>query len=449
MARGHELLRQGQFGEAQIVLQEALAADPNNARIMALLALAHFRAGEFDPARAIYEQLAEQFPTEASHHLNLGLAHLKLGNATSAVDALEKSRSLDPSQGRTVRYLGLAYARAGRYGQAYRAFLLAGHPELANEVAQNIATAERGSIHAELLRSGIPSFGNIVGSNDIASAPVSSSAVPASSEPSAPVPRGSAPVQRSAANSSRSRISAALRIAMPASANATTATREASSAKPPVPLSQFATEALVRADDGTEVFEVANSGVLVIRVSERLYTRLDGIHVTSGSLAFEPAMRRRHGRKTSDHFDCGGSQLHAVAGQGYLIAVPGKRAFTTIALDDDVLYLREDLVFAFEAGLRWENGNVPGLRESPPFVQFRGDGAVALRCERPLVRVKLPAEAVISVDAANLAGWVGRVIPRAVAPTTRKPDTQAVVDCSGEGVILVDPIQTAAIPSGI
>ena len=60
--------------------------------------------------------------------------------------------------------------------------------------------------------------------------------------------------------------------------------------------------------------------------------------------------------------------------------MPGELAtFTAVTLDDDILYLREDLVFAFEASLRWENGNVPGLRGKLPVVQFRGDGAVALR----------------------------------------------------------------------
>jgi hypothetical protein len=103
-------------------------------------------------------------------------------------------------------------------------------------------------------------------------------------------------------------------------------------------------------------------------------------------------MRRSRGHNTEEAFDHGGSPLHAVSGRGYLIAVPGEHTFSAVSLDDDILYLREDLVFAFESSLRWENGNVPGLRGKLPVVQFRGDGAVALRLARSLVRAKLPAQ---------------------------------------------------------
>jgi uncharacterized protein (AIM24 family) len=150
-------------------------------------------------------------------------------------------------------------------------------------------------------------------------------------------------------------------------------------------------------------------------------------------------MRRSRGHSTEHAFDYGGSQLHAVTGRGYLIAAPGKHAFAAVSLDDDILYLREDLVFAFESSLRWENGNIPGLRGKLPVVQFRGDGAVALRLARPLVRVKLPPQGVVFIDAERVAGWIGRVIPRAVVPPPGGPLGAMCVECTGEGVVLIEP----------
>ena len=95
-----------------------------------------------------------------------------------------------------------------------------------------------------------------------------------------------------------------------------------------------------------------------------------------------PRLRRSRGHQTDDKFDYGGSPLL----RGHRSRLPASRsrttrAFTAVELDDDIFYLREDLVFAFEATLRWENGNVPGLRGRLPVVQFRGDGAVALRSD--------------------------------------------------------------------
>jgi hypothetical protein len=55
------------------------------------------------------------------------------------------------------------------------------------------------------------------------------------------------------------------------------------------------------------------------------------------------------------------------------------------------------------------------------------------------VRVKLPPQGVLFVDAARLAGWIGRVIPRAVVPPSGGPMGDVCVECTGEGVVLVDP----------
>jgi Flp pilus assembly protein TadD/uncharacterized protein (AIM24 family) len=233
-----------------------------------------------------------------------------------------------------------------------------------------------------------------------------------------------------------SMVSLAVEAAAPASP---VIARTASGGRPPRPLSELATEALVRPDDSEERFEIAPGGNLVIRVVDRMLVRLEGVHATGGDLTYELATRRTRGHQTEERFDHGGATLHVVSGRGYLIATPGKYTFEAVVLDDDILYLREDLVFAFESSLRWENGNIPGLRGRLPVVQFRGDGALALRLERPFVRVKLPHQGVVFVDAERLAGWIGRVIPRAVVSPTGGPMGTMCIECTGEGVVLVEP----------
>jgi len=474
VARGSELLKRGELDQAQQVFRAALQLDEGNPRVLALLGLAYFRANQLASARPIYEELVERLPTDASHRLNLGLLYLKIGDSDRAIGSLEASRALDPSQGRAVSYLGLAYARAGRYAEAYRAFLLAGQHDLAREIEQNLTPAERDGIHAQLQRTGLepvvarttseprtkpPSApprttkittGEIV----VPDAGDSMPEITIERPPAAPsrearntdslqfvMPRTETPIPPAAG---QSRISRALDQASPASAAASVAAiRVAAGGAPPIALSQLATEDLVRPEDGDHVFEVSAGGALVVRLlhaDSRVMTRLDGVHATGGDLAYELAHRRSRGHQTEEAFDYGGTQLRQVTGRGYLIALPGERVFTAVTLDDDIFYLREDLVFAFEATLRWENGNVPGLRGKLPVVQFRGDGSVALRSAKPLVRVKLPAQGVVFVDAARLAGWIGRVIPRAVVPPAGGPMGEMCVECTGEGVVLVDPI---------
>jgi hypothetical protein len=614
VVRGSELLKQSKVDLAQSAFREALAIEPDNPRVLALLGLSHFRANAFTEARAIYERLVDRSPNDASHRLNLGLVYLKLNDAARAIAALETSRALDPSQGRAVSYLGLAYARAGRYAEAYRAFLIAGQTDLATEIESNLSVIERDRIHSQLGRS---PQGPLVdaGSGRIAAAPgsaasgptragsapasgtapppgaatagasmttaapvpvaapgaapsagtVGPAAAPAPAVPRTITPRGvprtspvtpvtgvprspiepevartptphviprtrppaappgklrapsqpgiseapplpAPPPARPAAAAAAAPAPAAPAIADPARepsgptvggvpvavepdppAVARTVTpggtvritdstqfvmpraepiapaqgldapsmishavasatpsgiirvHSRTGGAPPRPLSDLATDDLIRPDEGDEVFEIRPGGALIIRIAERLLTRLDGVHITGGDLSYEQAMRRSRGHSTEQPFDHGGARLHVVTGRGYLIAVPGKHAFAAVSLDDDILYLREDLVFAFESSLRWENGNVPGLRGKLPVVQFRGDGAVALRLLRPLVRVKLPPQGVVFIDALRLAGWIGRVIPRAVVPPPGGPLGAMCIECTGEGVVLIEP----------
>jgi tetratricopeptide (TPR) repeat protein len=538
VARGSEALKQGQLGEAQKAFRAALLLDGENARVLALLGLAYFRASQFEQARPIYEELVERAPTDASHRLNLGLVYLKLGDSDKAIGSLEASRALDPSQGRAISYLGLAYARAGRYAEAYRSFLLAGQTDLAQEIEINLTAVERDTIRAQL--------GRAAGADEPrtrppkeppkpapAAAPPEAAAPAATTtasedeqvtdialrvpEPVTAAPAGDASPNLAELSSARasedevaglddfeqshdreagtdmdaglddfeqshdgepaapateisasrvsdslqfvlpksdgvpppaagqSMISRAVEVAAPSSAASGTGSRVAWGSTAPVPLSQLATELLVRPDEGDEAIEVTAGGALVIRVRDRVLARLDGIHVTGGELEYEPAMRRSRGRETDEKFDFGGTRMHVVSGEGYLIAVPGEQAFTAVSLDDDIFYLREDLVFAFESTLRWENGNVPGLRGKLPVVQFRGDGAIAIRTAEPLVRVKLPGQGVLLVAAMRLAGWIGRVIPRAVVPPTDGPMGEVCVECTGEGVVLIDPAQAQVV----
>jgi hypothetical protein len=244
----------------------------------------------------------------------------------------------------------------------------------------------------------------------------------------------------------QSMLSTAVAIAAPANLVATTRTKAGGT--PPQPLSELATDELIRPEDGDDVFEIAANGALIVRITDRVLTRLDGVHITGGDLSYELAMRRSRGHQTDERFDHGGSPVHVVSGVGYLIAVPRKHhVFSAVTLDDDIVYLREDLVFGFEATLRWESGNVPGLRGKLPVVQFRGDGALTIRTQRPLVRVKLPASGVVFVDADRLAGWIGRVIPRAVAPPVGGPMGSTCIECTGEGIVLIEPAaEIAAAP---
>ncbi|HUQ03925.1 MAG TPA: tetratricopeptide repeat protein [Kofleriaceae bacterium] len=499
---GGELLRQSRLAQAQQELEAALEISPDSSKALALLGLAYFRGGKFDKARPVYERLTKATPLDGSFALNLGLVYLKLGEAELAIDSLEKSRDLDPSQNRAVNYLGLAYARAGRFMEAYRAFLLAGQADLAREIAENLSPEVRAEIERNIRKPAEEAAKAAAAAPEPTPEPTPEPAkaapeavkpapepvkpapepvkatkpAPAKPEPEPAAPEPAAPADEAEPSESqkfinaalsevdshdeskmitiepgaveepaRGAISRAVAKAVPAG-DGGTGLRVAAGSRPPQPLSEFATSRLVRPEDGDHPFEISAGGVLIVRVTDKMFTRTEGVDVTGGKLAYEPAMRRARGQNRQEPFETDGRPMFTVTGKGHLIAAPAGGQFTAVSLDDDIFYLREDLVFAFEPALRWENGHVPGSRNRVPIVQFRGHGAIAFRTERPLLAVKLAQEKVLYVDASALAGWIGRVVPRAVTPVDSGPASELFVECTGEGVVLVQEEQAPVRP---
>jgi hypothetical protein len=52
--------------------------------------------------------------------------------------------------------------------------------------------------------------------------------------------------------------------------------------------------------------------------------------------------------------------------------------------------------------------------------------------------VKLAPDRVLYADADALAGWIGRVVPRLVQPAAGGKSSAPFVECTGEGVLLLD-----------
>jgi len=202
---------------------------------------------------------------------------------------------------------------------------------------------------------------------------------------------------------------------------------------PAQPVTAFAAARLLRHDDSASSFALAPGGALAIRVRGELYTRTDGLVSSMGQLAFEPAKRRQRGVVTDHPFGTGEAQMFLAKGEGQLIAIPRGARFHALALDADILYVREDAIYAFDAGLHWENGRAPG--GEPVLVQFRGTGCVALRTLREPFCVKLEPEQTLFAEATSLVGWIGRVVPRALPA---EPGTPRFLECTGEGVLIYD-----------
>jgi uncharacterized protein (AIM24 family) len=121
-----------------------------------------------------------------------------------------------------------------------------------------------------------------------------------------------------------------------------------------------------------------------------------------------------------------------------LAPTAGKRLHA-LAVDDDALYLREDVVAGFEPTVSYESGRLAlGDGDAIAMLQLRGSGAVVAALPEPVSALEVTADRGTSVRAHTVLGWIGRVVPRVLAPSEAPAGVRGYVAFAGEGMVLVD-----------
>ncbi|HEX2568457.1 MAG TPA: tetratricopeptide repeat protein, partial [Polyangia bacterium] len=340
-------------------------------RVRNLLGLVHFRAGRLAEARDIYQDLVAGDPEDPGLRLNLGLVELRLGRYREAVAHLALVTEKEPRNQRARGYLGLALLRSGDLAGARRAFLEAGQGDLARQVEDRIppgmVEALEGSALAvrHIAEDGL----RAVEEQELPFASVETERRGVSEGPAAGAATDSGwQVRRSG--------EVAPEVAPPAPAAPAPPPHpiELLRVDLPVPMTEFATQRLVPRGLYGEPFGLTERGMLIIRVDGQLSSRATGAVLSTGQMTFEPLYRRERGRFTEDLFGGEADGLSRVSGKGLILVAPQGQRFTALSLQNDILYLREPSVYAFEDSLHWENGRVPGGAGWYPLVQFRGSG---------------------------------------------------------------------------
>jgi hypothetical protein len=128
-----------------------------------------------------------------------------------------------------------------------------------------------------------------------------------------------------------------------------------------------------------------------------------------------------------------------VKGKGLIAVDAGKHLFVPLDLGEDSAYFREDVVFAFEEPVMFENGRVPS--DVPPdldLVHLRGNGKVLLALAGPLRSLEVKMDLPVTLPLSQLVGWHGNITPRTVPVgwDAKGRPSKAGVELSGEGFAL-------------
>ena len=179
---------------------------------------------------------------------------------------------------------------------------------------------------------------------------------------------------------------------------------------------------------------------LVIQVKGEMLTRLDGLVASWGTAVMRPELKRFRGKATDKPFGEGARRMLRATGDGrYVIAREG-RCFTALELGDEPAYFREEILFAFEESLVFENGRVPSKSGTDlHLVHLRGRGKLLLVTVGSPRSVEVSKGEPLRIPMDQLVGWHGPLIqPRLVSIVEEAPELGVALELSGEGRALVD-----------
>ncbi|MGI5864752.1 MAG: tetratricopeptide repeat protein [Myxococcales bacterium] len=460
LSRGGELLSAGQIHEAKEALEKAFNLQPKNQKAQNLLGLTYFKLGSFDRAAEIYELLVRDNPVDPTLRVNLGLVYLKANALERATREFETAVDLAPDHKKAQNYLGLAYAQAGDYARAKDCFVAAGSLTMAERMeralkdptkAPRVGGGEDGAappaksslsekIRAAKQTGEIEVEIEVDAGDEQPETPVNAWDIEASGEASAPVQPAPEPqpAAATAAEVAAAPPAAALEPAPEASA---WQGQQGVGGYATASLEQMSAVTAVAPRESVSVFEVGD--LVYVRVAGEILTRLEGLLAALGSLQYVPEMKRFRGRATDKVFGDGERRMVRVSGNGQLVLDLKGRNFVVIDLVDESAYFREDLVFAFEETVVFENGRVPSkVAPDLHLVHLRGSGKVLL-CVPGALRTVGIAGAPCTVPMNALVGWHGLLTPRIVALPDEQTPVIPVVELTGEGYAILTGFKPA------
>ena len=175
---------------------------------------------------------------------------------------------------------------------------------------------------------------------------------------------------------------------------------------------------------------------LVARSEDTIHIRHANLAAYTSTLTFQPLERRAAGHVLSGAVQDGLlGTLMRVTGVGSLVATAGAGRFLVADLDDEVLFLRQDTVFAFVDGLDWENGSLDPSQEASvlPVIRLSGTGRAVLWLRGTILQAQVKPSRPWSVGLENLVGWSGQI-----TPSLPEEDQVSQAIFSGDGFVLVE-----------
>ncbi|WP_438029345.1 tetratricopeptide repeat protein [Sorangium sp. So ce233] len=184
------------------------------------------------------------------------------------------------------------------------------------------------------------------------------------------------------------------------------------------------------------------TGVVLVQAAKGFVARLDGLRTMSvhSGTATHVLKRQARGRIFDEPLGGPSTPFVEIGGRCELVlGAPEGRRLHAVALGEEPIYLREDVLIGFELPIGYENGRLPaGDGEAVAMVQLRGRGHVVLSVPERAAALEITPSRPTSTRATAVLGWMGRLLPRTLPATEAPGGMQGFVTFGGEGMVLVD-----------
>jgi len=184
------------------------------------------------------------------------------------------------------------------------------------------------------------------------------------------------------------------------------------------------------------------SGLVLVQAQSSFAARLDAVRTLAYPAGYTTSVlnRKVRGKVVDEPLGGASSPLFEISGHGELVLGGASgRSLTTLALEDEPLYLREELLSAFELSVNYDSGRLAvGDGDAIAMVQLRGPGTVIASLPAATTAIEITEGHGAAVRALAVLGWMGRVVPRALLSSEAPAGARGFVSFSGEGMVLLD-----------
>ena len=436
--RGSNMLLQDQVHEAKAELEQALKLQPQDAKSQDLLAGVYFRLGVYPQAIEIWRGLTDVYRDDATLRVNLGLALFKTGQADEALAQIHEALRIQPDHGRAWGYLGLIRWRLGQLEEARDAFLRGGQATMARRMEEALAEPGRApraepTAKPNLGEDAVAATEALEAQDRRAMRDAAEEAIARleSAKPELAVAAEEAPAQRQRRKSSQWQPMEPGSELVP-KRGVPKGQRVAGVASLREQLEAWTVEL-----PEDLAFAVGPDGRLHAATEHDLYVRLATLQAVHGDLNSKMVHRRARGKELDEYLG-GDDPIFHVAGPTRLtLEVAEGQTIVVVALDEDILYVREQRVLAFDDRLAHESARLPFGKEPVAMLQLHGSGYVALRFQTQPTALPVPDGQEVRVNPERVVGWTGRLFPNMQKGTAPYSLAAPRLVFRGEGAVLL------------